>query len=88
MSDFASAPATKWWATSTTIRGVLITAATTVLPAIAAAAGLDVGLVRLFGEQAVAAVQSIGGLIGTGMAIAGRVRAQGPVTMRNMTIRI
>lgn len=88
MSDWTSAPAAKWWGQSMTIRGVLITAATTVLPALAAAAGVDVGLVRVLGEQAIGVAQSIGGLIGTGMAIAGRIRADVPVTTRDVTIRL
>jgi hypothetical protein len=88
MTDFTSSVSPKWWGRSLTIRGVLITAATAVLPAVATAAGIDVGLVRVFGEQAIGTLQSIGGLIGTGMAIAGRVRADGPVTTRDLTIRI
>lgn len=88
MSEIARNVAPKWWANSTTIRGVLITAATTVLPAVAAAAGIDMGLARVLGEQAVSAIQSIGGLIGTGMAIAGRAKAISPVTTRDVTIKI
>lgn len=88
MIETAYTAAPKWWANSTTIRGVLITAATTVLPAVAAAAGIDMGLARVFGEQAVSALQSLGGLIGTGMAIAGRVNAISPVTTRDVRIRI
>ena len=88
MGETTRLAATKWWGESMTIRGVLITTAATVLPAVAAAAGIDIGLVRNLGEQAIGVVQSIGGLVGTGMAILGRVRASGPITTRDVTIRI
>lgn len=88
MTDFTGSVSPKWWGQSLTIRGALLTAVTAVVPAVATAAGIDLGLVRVFGEQAIGAIQAIGGLIGTGMAIAGRVRADSPVTTRDLTIRI
>lgn len=88
MNEFFDARPAKWWGQSMTIQGVLITAMTTVLPVVAAAAGVDVGLVRVFGEQAISVAQSIGGLVGTCMAITGRVRAVAPVTTRDVTIRL
>ena len=68
---------TKWWASSITVWGSIITALTTVIPTLGAALGLDVraDTVQLAGEQLMSALQAIGGLAGTAMAIYGRFRA-------------
>ena len=45
------------------------------LPAVAAIVGIDGEAVRQLGEQTVAVVQAVGGLVGMGMTIVGRMRA-------------
>ena len=77
MPASSTTPTTKWWGNSVTIWGALITALSTVLPALGPVIGIDItgDLVREAGEQIVETVQAIGGLIGTAMTIYGRVRA-------------
>lgn len=79
-----AADATKWWAQSRTIWGTLITAASTVLPLLAPAFGvaLPPDLIKTFGDQALTAVQALGGVIGTGLAIYGRFNAASVLSLR------
>lgn len=67
----------KPWGQSLTIWGAMITALSTVAPALGPFVGLDLtaDLVRQIGEQMVTIIQAIGGLIGTIMTIYGRARA-------------
>lgn len=80
----------KWWGQSLTIWGVLITALTSVVPAIGPAIGVDIpgDLVSDAGGQVVNTVQAVGGLIGTLMAIFGRMRADQPLQRRDLSIRL
>jgi len=84
------AAARKWWGQSLTIWGALITAAATVLPLVGSTMGLDLTpeLVRQLGEQILALVQAAAGLIGTVMAIVGRVRASTGLERRPFTVEI
>jgi lysozyme family protein len=86
----SSTPTTKWWGNSVTIWGALITALSTVLPALGPVIGIDLtgDLVRVAGEQIVTTVQAIGGLIGTAMTIYGRVRANQPLERRDLTVKL
>jgi uncharacterized protein (TIGR02594 family) len=88
----ATAPVStgKWWGSSLTIWGALLTAATTVAPAILAALGLDVSpdMIDRLGREAIAAVQAIGGLVGTILAILGRARATAPLERRPLAMRL
>ena len=96
MSDTTQAPMTpqlpdsKWWGQSMTIWGVIITALSTVLPAVGPLIGLDITaeLVRQLGDQIVAVVQALGGLIGTILAIWGRARATAPLERRQLTMNL
>ena len=83
-----SAP--KWWGSSLTIWGTLVTAVTTVAPVVLAAFGFDVPapLVERLGSDIVAVVQAIGGLVGTVMTILGRARATTPLARRPIELRI
>ena len=85
-----SLPASKWWGSSLTIWGTLVTAITTVAPLVLAAFGLDLPgpLVDRLGTDLVAVVQAIGGLVGTVMTILGRARATSPLARRPVAIRI
>ncbi len=67
----------KWWGESLTIWGALLTATTTVAPAVFAAFGINISadLLQQLGVQAGSAVQAMVGLIGTVMTIYGRIRA-------------
>lgn len=88
MTDTTTPIAAKWWGSSLTIRGALLTAASTVLPAVAAIVGIDGEAVRQLGDQTVNVIQAVGGLVGTGMTILGRLRATVPLTTRGVTVRI
>jgi uncharacterized protein (TIGR02594 family) len=79
----------KWWGQSVTIWGAIITALSTVLPALGPALGIDItaDLVHEVGAQIVEAVQVIGGLVGTLMTIYGRMRASQPLARRDVTIK-
>lgn len=80
----------KWWGNSLTIWGALLTAATTVAPAVFAAFGLDVpvDMARRLGTDAMAVVQAVGGLVGTVMTIAGRARASSRLERRALAVRL
>lgn len=73
-----------------TIWGVLITAASTVLPTIGPLFGLDISaeMVRQLGEQVTQVAQSLGGVIGTLLAVYGRVRASAPIERRPVTLKL
>ncbi len=83
-------PSTKWWGQSMTIWGALLTAVSTVAPAIFATLGVDLpaDLLRKLGTDVVTAIQAIVGLVGTIMTIAGRIRARTALEMRQMSIRM
>jgi lysozyme family protein len=86
----SSTPTAKWWGNSVTIWGALLTALSTVLPALGPVIGIDITgeLVQEAGEQIVTTVQAIGGLIGTIMTIWGRVRASAPLERRDLTVKL
>ena len=79
---------TKWRGNSITIWGAIVTALSTVLPALAPLIGLNVtaDLVRQLGTDIVAVGQAVGGLVGTIMAIYGRVRATAQIERRQFTV--
>jgi uncharacterized protein (TIGR02594 family) len=81
-------PATKWWAHSMTIWGAVITTLSTVLPTIGPLIGLDIApeVVRQLGDQAILAVQAVGGLAGTILTIYGRVRATTALERRQLNL--
>jgi uncharacterized protein (TIGR02594 family) len=90
-SDMATTSTpTKWWGSSMTIWGALITGLSTVLPALGPVIGVDITgeLVREAGEGIVQTVQAVGGLLGTIMTIYGRMRASGPLERRDMTLKL
>ncbi len=80
----------KWWGSSMTIWGALITAVSTVIPTLAPAFGLDItpDLVREAGEQLVNATQAIGGLFGIVMTIYGRSRASTRLVRQDMKLKL
>jgi len=83
-------PDTKWWGNSLTIWGALMTAISTVAPAILSVFGLDVpsALIEQLGRDFVAVVQAVGGLVGTIMTVVGRSRAAVPLTRKPVSIRL
>jgi uncharacterized protein (TIGR02594 family) len=85
-----AAQPTKWWGHSITIWGTLITAATTVLPLLGPALGLELKpeLVRQLGENVVGVAQAVSGLAGTIMALYGRTMAVSQLERRNVTLHI
>ena len=89
-SEDVRAPTPKWWGESMTIWGVIVTAASTVLPVIGPLIGLDVTaeMVRQIGQQLTEIVQAVGGVIGTLMAIYGRVRASQPIALRSVSLKL
>ena len=80
----------KWWGKSITIWGVLITALSSVVPALGPVIGVDIPeeMVRDAGGQVMTTVQAVTGLAGTLMAIFGRIRASGPLSRRDVSIRL
>lgn len=90
MTTTKTQPPAKWWGESMTIWGVLITAASTVLPTIGPLLGLDISaeMVRQVGEQVLHVMQALGGVLGTLLAIYGRVRAQGPIERRLVSMKV
>lgn len=83
-------PEAKWWGESMTIWGVIVTALSTVLPVIGPVIGLDISgeMVRMLGDQVVQIAQAVGGLVGTLMAVYGRVRAEAPIQRRSVSLRL
>jgi len=80
----------KWWGQSLTIWGALTTVLTTVLPVIGPLLGINItaDLIQQLGGQCVQLVQVLGGLIGTGMTIYGRLRASQPLERKPVNLRI
>ena len=78
----------KWWGHSMTIWGVIVTALSTVLPVLGPVLGLDITaeLIRQLGDNIVLFGQAAGGLIGTIMAIYGRIRTNAPIARRQFTV--
>ncbi|HEY7551566.1 MAG TPA: glycosyl hydrolase 108 family protein [Hyphomicrobiaceae bacterium] len=92
-ADATIPPATipaKWWGSSMTVWGVLVTALSTVLPVVGPLLGLDISadLARQLGEQAVAVTQAAGGLAGTILTIYGRARATTALERRQVTLTL
>ncbi len=80
----------KWWGQSVTIWGAIVTALSTVLPALGPVIGLDItaDLVHLLGRQLVQLVEAAGGVIGTAMIIFGRARAGSQLVRRRITVTL
>ena len=73
----------KWIGKSLTIWGVIITGASTVLPAVGPLIGLDLNAAEIlqFGDSVTQAINAIGGVIGVIMTVIGRMRANKPLTV-------
>jgi pimeloyl-ACP methyl ester carboxylesterase len=80
----------KWWGRSMTIWGVVVTTLSTVLPALGPVLGLNITaeLIHQLGDNVVLFGQALGGLIGTVLAIYGRVRASTPLERRQLTLTL
>lgn len=80
----------KWWGQSLTIWGALVTGLSTVAPAVLNALGLDlsVELAQRLSQDVVTLAQALGGLLGTVMTIAGRLRASTRIQRRPVALRI
>jgi hypothetical protein len=83
-----STPPAKWWASSMTIWGAVVTALSTVLPVIGPVLGLNIPpeLIHQLGDQAVVLAQAVGGVAGTILTIYGRVRATTALERRQVTL--
>jgi hypothetical protein len=81
-------PDAKWWGNSMTIQGIIVTAVSTVLPVLGPVFGLNITaeLVHQLGDNVVTFAQAAGGLIGTIMAIYGRMRTSTPLERRQITL--
>lgn len=88
--DATMAQEGKWWAESKTIWGALITAAATVLPVLGPLIGFDlpIEVLRQAGEQSIATVQALVGLVGTLLTIYGRLKATAPLTRRAVSLKL
>ena len=71
-----------------TIWGVVVTTLSTVLPALGPVLGLNITaeLIRQLGDNVVLFGQAVGGLIGTVLAIYGRMRTSTPLERRQITL--
>ena len=71
-----------------TIQGILVTTLSTVLPVLGPVFGLNITaeLTRQLGDDIVIFAQAAGGLIGTIMAIYGRMRTNTPLERRQITL--
>ena len=80
----------KWWPQSKTVWGTLITAITTVLPLVGPLIGINIpaDVVKVLGDQLLVVIQALGGLIGTLLALYGRVNATAPLVRRDVNVRI
>ncbi len=80
----------KWWAQSKTIWGALITAAAGVVPLLGPLIGIELSpeTITQAGDQTLAVVQAITALVGTLLTIFGRLKAQGPLTRRSVSVRL
>ena len=78
----------KWWGNSMTIQGIIITTLSTVLPVLGPVLGLNITaeLVHQLGDNVVTFAQAAGGLIGTIMAVYGRLRTSTPLERRQVTL--
>lgn len=80
----------KWWAQSKTIWGAIITAVASVVPLLGPLIGVELPAetVTQAGNETLAAVQAVTALIGTLLTIFGRLKAQGPLTRRSVSVRL
>jgi lysozyme family protein len=87
--DQPVAPA-KWWGSSVTIWGAVVTALSTVLPTLGPLLGLNIPpeLVQQLGDQVVVVAQAVGGLAGTILTIYGRVHATTTLERRRVTLTV
>jgi hypothetical protein len=83
-----STPPAKWWASSMTIWGAVVTALSTVLPVIGPVLGLNIPpeLIHQLGDQVVVLAQAVGGVAGTILTIYGRARATTALERRQVTL--
>lgn len=89
-STSASPTEGKWWGRSLTIWGVLITGLSTVLPAVGPLFGFNItaDLIQQLGDSVVQFTQATAGLIGTALAVWGRVRATATIERRQFTMKL
>lgn len=83
-------PLPKWWASSLTVWGAVITGVATVLPTVAPLAGVDISrdLALQLGDDAMRVVQGVSGVAGLLLTIYGRVRAAQPLERRIISLRL
>jgi hypothetical protein len=83
-----TAPPAKWWASSLTVWGAVVTALSTVLPVVGPLLGLNIPpeLIQQLGDQAVVLAQAVGGVAGTILTIYGRARATTALERRQVTL--
>ena len=84
----ATTPPAKWWASSMTVWGAVVTALSAVLPVVGPIVGLNMPpeLIQLLGDQVVLLAQAAGGVAGTILTIYGRVRATTALERRQVTL--
>jgi uncharacterized protein (TIGR02594 family) len=92
-TDMQAKPQTqrpKWWGGSITIWGVLVTALTAVLPALGPLVGLEISaeIADAIGRELTNFAQGGGGLLGTVIAIYGRLRARGPLIRKRLSLTV
>ena len=80
----------KWWGRSMTVWGALLTLLSTVLPIAGPLVGLNITgeMVHAIGAHLTTIVQAIGGIIGIGLTIIGRVRATARLVRMPVNVRL
>lgn len=80
----------KWWGHSLTIWGTILTAVSTVAPALLANVGIDLpaSLIQALGRDLITFVQAAIGLGGTIMTVVGRFRASTPLERRALNVKV
>ena len=80
----------KWWGSSLTMWGAIITGIATVLPTVAPLAGIDISrdLAQQLGDEALRVVQGAASVAGLVLTIYGRLRAEQPLERRVVALRL
>lgn len=80
----------KHWSQSMTVWGTVLQLLTVGLPILGPAFGIPITpeIAKVLGEQLVQLIQAAGVVAGTGMIVAGRARASGPLERRAVTLRL
>lgn len=80
---FMADTTSKYWTQSLTIWGTIVTFLSTVAPALGKLVGWDITItdIQNIGDSVTIIIQAVGGLVGTILAVVGRVKAKGSIKL-------